>query len=151
MDSGIAADTGQVDVGLAVYLCAAEKERVDASLGGAVEQFAPAVGEAVVVSTSKNRDAKSLTAALAGEQRGSSGNGRCGTDRNVAQGLSSLHAMEAISSSSTPGSDILSRYPSDEVLRRREAPVMRCCIQSAKPSSLAANRVYSASSPSSAS
>src|SRR5450759_918378 len=47
----------QIDIGLAVDLAAAQKKRVDAALGGAIEQLDRAVGEKIVLARAEHNDA----------------------------------------------------------------------------------------------
>src|SRR6516164_4677736 len=61
----------EVDVALAVDLSAGEEEHVDPTLPGAVEKFARAVGEEVVLAALQERDVGTPAAiALPREQRG---------------------------------------------------------------------------------
>src|SRR5947209_3157803 len=52
----IVAAADEVDVALPVDLAAAEKERVDASLRGAIEKFDATIGEEVVLFRAEDRD-----------------------------------------------------------------------------------------------
>ena len=54
---GIVAGADQVDIALAVDLAAAEKERIDAALRGAIEQFDGAIGEEIMLARAEHDDA----------------------------------------------------------------------------------------------
>src|SRR3974390_1364677 len=74
----------KVDVSLAVDLSAGEEEHVDPTLPGAVEQFARAVGEEVVLAALQERDVGTPVAiALPREQRGSRRDRRGIADRDA--------------------------------------------------------------------
>ena len=83
----VVARADQIDVALAVDLTAAEKEGIDPSLGGAVEELAAAVGEEVVPGGAKDRDPHRRLSAFrvdrAAQHRARGGNRRGGADRNV--------------------------------------------------------------------
>ena len=71
----------EIDVALAVDFAAGQEEHVDAALAGAVEQFAPAIGEEIVLAALQQRDIGHAAAARSGQQR------RRGRDRRgVADG-----------------------------------------------------------------
>src|SRR5262249_25505509 len=79
----VVADADEVDVALAVDLSAREEEQVEATLAGAVEQLAPAVGEEALPAAAQQRDLRPAVAALARQQRGRGRNGRGRADRHV--------------------------------------------------------------------
>src|SRR5204863_5426420 len=54
----VIADADEIDVARAIDLPAREEKHVDAALAGAVEQFAPTVGEDIVPPAAKQRDAR---------------------------------------------------------------------------------------------
>ena len=68
----------QIDVAVAVDLPAGQKEHVDAALAGAVEQFARAVGEEIVLAAAaaatrraaRRPRSRASSAAVAGDRRG---------------------------------------------------------------------------------
>src|SRR5262249_8851879 len=66
----VVADADEVDVALAVDLSAREEEHVDATLAGAVEQLAPAVGEEALPAAAQQRDLRPAGAALPRQPRG---------------------------------------------------------------------------------
>src|SRR4029453_4439316 len=80
----VVADADEVDVGLAGDLRTGEKERVDPSLAGAVEQLAPAVGEEALTPAAQQRDLRPPVAAFARQQRGRRGDRGGGADGDMA-------------------------------------------------------------------
>ena len=81
----VVADAHKIDIGLAVDLGAGQKERVDPSLAGAIEQFAPAVGEEVLPPAAQQRDIGPPAAALARQHRRGRRDRRGGADGDVAR------------------------------------------------------------------
>jgi putative tricarboxylic transport membrane protein len=80
----VVADADQIDVALSVDLAAGKKEHIDATLTGAIEQFAPAIGEEHVAAAAEQRHVRLAAAALACEQRRGCGDRRGIADRHVA-------------------------------------------------------------------
>src|SRR5215471_21740980 len=64
----VIADAHKVDVGLAVDLAAGEKKHVNPTLTGAIEQFAPALGEEIMVAAFEDRHVRPAAAACPREQ-----------------------------------------------------------------------------------
>src|SRR5919201_2492224 len=81
----VLADADEVDVGRAVDLSAREKEGIDATLPGAVEQLAPAVGEEALPAAAQQRHVGPAVSALTRQQCSGSGNRRGRADRHVAR------------------------------------------------------------------
>src|SRR5215475_5219915 len=79
----VVADGDQVDVARAVDLSAGEEEHVDTALAGAVEEFAPAIGEETMSPAAQERYVGPPLAALTRQQRGGSRNWGGRTDRDV--------------------------------------------------------------------
>ena len=86
---GIIAPANEVDVPLTVDLSAAEKERIDASLRSAIEQFDASVGEEIMLLRAEDRDTQRLAPfdviLYPHEHRARGGNRRRCPDRDVVQ------------------------------------------------------------------
>ena len=79
----VVAGADKVDVGLSVDLRAAQEEHVDAALAGAVEHFAPAVGERVVGAAVDHGDQQPAMGEFTHQQGGGARNRRRGAHRHV--------------------------------------------------------------------
>ena len=133
------AGADEIDVGAAVDLHATQKERVDAALSGAVEEFPPAVGHVAVRPAAEHTDLGPAATALPREPGGGGGYGGRGPDRDTAEALEH------------PGDDVDEERDSAGTHSAARRPFMtsaslaiRFSAQySSKPSSLAARRAYS--------
>ena len=84
---GIVADAHQVDVAGPIDLAAAEEEGIDAALGGAIEEFAIAVGEEAVGPAAEHGDPHRPAGAGARQEGRRAGDRRGRADRHVTDAL----------------------------------------------------------------